>query len=197
MELRDAITRRRMVRRTSAEPLAVERVLTLLDLARRAPSAGFSQGQSFVVLTQQHRRSALAAAAGEQGYVERRFDPWLSVAPVHIIPCVDHRAYEQRYAAPDKHTDPSRWDVPYGWLDLGAAVQNLLLLATEAGLAAGFLGAHVIDGLQTLLGLPEGVEAAGVIPLGHPHPDGARRSSSLARGRTPLEDVVHLEGWGS
>jgi nitroreductase len=197
VELQDAITQRRMVRRTSAEPLPVERVLTLLDLARRAPSAGFAQGQRFVVLTDVSRRAALAAAAGEDGYVARGFKPWLSVAPVHVVPCVDHRAYDDRYAAPDKHTDPDRWDVPYGWLDLGAAVQNLLLLATEAGLAAGFLGAHAVPGLAALLQLPDGVEAAGVIPLGHPHPDGARRSSSLARGRASLEDVVYLEGWGA
>lgn len=196
MELQQAITRRRMVRRTSDDPVDPALVRRLLDLARRAPSAGFSQGQRFVVVTSPHGRRAIAEAAGEPSYLARGFSGWLSSAPVHVVPCADERAYRARYAESDKHGDPARWAVPYWFVDAGAALQNLLLACTEAGLAAGFLGAHAVPGLAGLLGLPDRVHPLGVVTIGHPHPDGDRRSSSLARGWRDLDEVVAWERWG-
>ena len=127
---------------------------------------------------------------------ERGFDPWLSTAPVLVVPCADERAYRRRYTAADKGDGgPERWDVPYWWLDLGAAVQNLLLLATEADLAAGFLGAHAVDGLADLLDLPDGVAAAGVVTLGHRPADEPPPTTSEQRGRRDRSAVVHRDRW--
>lgn len=195
MELREAITGRRMVRRCADAPLDGALVDELLDLARRAPSAGWSQGQAFVVVRDRERRDAIAHAAGEPRYVERGFDPWLSSAPVLVVPCADERAYRRRYEAPDKTGRTDGWDVPYWWLDLGAAVQNLLLLATEAELAAGFLGAHAVDGLAALLHLPEGVHPAGVVTLGHRPADEPAPTTSEQRGRRDLDAVLHHDRW--
>ena len=195
MELREAITTRRMVRRCAGTPLDDDLVDELLDLARRAPSAGWSQGQAFVVVRDEDHRAAIAEAAGEPDYVARGFDPWLSSAPVLVVPCADERAYRERYDAPDKDAGPESWDVPYWWLDLGAAVQNLLLLATEADLAAGFLGAHAVDGLAGLLGLPDGVHPAGIVTLGHRPDDEPGPTTSEQRGRRDVREVVHRETW--
>ena len=49
MELRDVVRARRMVRHFTPEPVAPEVIDRILDLARHAPSAGFTQGQSFIV----------------------------------------------------------------------------------------------------------------------------------------------------
>jgi nitroreductase len=67
----------------------------------------------------------------------------------------------------------------------------LLLAAVDEGLAAGFLGAHSVEDLSTLLGIPDHVAPIGVVTIGHPAPD--RRSGSLARGRR--SDTVHRERW--
>jgi len=195
VELQDAIRARRMVRRTSDVPLDVAHVESLCDLARRAPSAGNAQGQAFVVVAEPDRRRALATAAGEDAWVARGYPAWLSTAPVHVVPCADERAYHRRYDEPDKHAGPDTWDVPYWWVDAGAAMQNLLLLATEAGLAAGFLGAHAVPGLAALLDLPARVHPLGVVTLGHPHPDGTPTTRSVRRGRRPTTAVVHRERW--
>lgn len=195
MELREAITSRRMVRRCEEGPLDPALVDDLVDLALRAPSAGWSQGQAFVVVRDAVTRAAIAAAAGEPDYLARGFDPWLSSAPVLLVPCADERAYRERYDEPDKSTGPRAWDVPYWWLDLGAAVQNLLLLATEAGLAAAFLGAHAVDGLASLLALPERVHPAGIVTLGHPPADEPPPTTSERRGRRDRAAVVHHDRW--
>ncbi|HEU5386723.1 MAG TPA: nitroreductase family protein [Streptosporangiaceae bacterium] len=50
MEFSEVIKRRKMVRAFTSEPLAAGVAERLLRAANRAPSAGFSQGYSFLVL---------------------------------------------------------------------------------------------------------------------------------------------------
>ena len=50
VSFRDLVVRRRMVRAFTDEPVDPGLIDELLDLARRAPSAGNSQGTAFVVL---------------------------------------------------------------------------------------------------------------------------------------------------
>jgi nitroreductase len=195
MELSDAVRRRRMVRNytdVAVDPAALERIL---DLARRAPSAGFSQGQAFVVVTDPGRRHRIAELAGEAAYVAKGFDPWISKAPVHVVVCVSEEIYRSRYGEPDKSPDRAKmeWPVPYWWVDAGAAMMLVLLAAVDEGLAAGFLGSHAMPELERFLRLPDDMRAIGVVTIGHPAPD--RRSGSLQRGRRPLHEVVHRETW--
>ena len=66
MELRDAVLRRRMVRRFDPTvPVAPEVVRDLVGLAVRAPSAGFSQGWDFLALLDPADRAAFWAAADD------------------------------------------------------------------------------------------------------------------------------------
>jgi nitroreductase len=147
-----------------------------------------------MVVTEERLRGAIAAVAGEEDYVAKGFEPWLSSAPVHVVVCVDEGAYRHRYASADKvASDPEEWPVPYPYIDAGASVMLLLLAAVDEGLAAGFLGAHRLSGIGSLLGIPQEITIIGLVTLGHAAPD--RRSGSLAAGWKPLEDVVHWEGW--
>lgn len=195
MELREVVRRRRMVRRYSGAPVGAEVLERILDTALRGPSAGFTQGQSFVVLTEPADRRAVAAFCDEAAYVARGFDPWISSAPVLVVPCTSEAAYRERYAEPDKAgaRGPDGWAVPYWWVDAGAALMLLLLAAVDEGLAAGLADVADRERLRGRLGLPTEVEPLGVVTLGHPAPD--RRSGSLARGRRPLEEVVHHGAW--
>jgi nitroreductase len=78
-------------------------------------------------------------------------------------------------------------------MDVGCAVMILLLAAVDEGLAAGFAGAHDLDGVRRLLGIPDEVTTVGVIPVGHRAPD--KPSPSLKRGRKPAVEYVHRERW--
>ncbi|MDX1659867.1 MAG: nitroreductase family protein [Nitriliruptorales bacterium] len=196
MELQDAIAQRRMVRNYTDDPVDRAVIERLVDSARRAPSAGFSQGQRFVVVTDADRRREIAELGGESYYVEQGFDPWMSRAPVHIVPCADEGAYRRRYAEEDKGSTPpdeQEWPAPYWHVDIGAALMALLLRVVEEGLAAGFFGIHRLQGLKDLLGIPDDAHPIGVVTVGHPAPD--RKSGSLERGWRPLEEVLRWEGW--
>lgn len=196
MEFSDVVRRRRMVRNYTDEPVDPAVVDRILDAARRAPSAGHSQGQAFVVVRDAEGRRHIAELADEPAYVAKGFDPWISRAPVHVVVCVSETLYHERYREPDKlgpDGSEHEWPVPYWWVDAGAAMMLLLLAAVDEGLAAGFLGSHVMPELESYLGIPSHMRAIGVVTIGHPAPD--RRSSSLQRGRRPRPDVVHDERW--
>jgi nitroreductase len=199
MEFEELLKRRRMVRHYAPEPVDERRLGRILEAARRGPSAGFTQGQSFVVVTDPARRAQIAGIAGEPAYLKRGFDPWLSSAPVHVVLCVSEQAYRQRYREPDKLTGGAerQWPVPYWYVDGGCALMLLLLATADEGLAAGFLDLEEegYGALKLLLGIPEEVQPIGLVTIGVPAPD--RRSSSLARGHKPGAEVVHRERWGS
>ena len=187
---------RRMVRHFTSKPVPQETIQRILDLARRNPSAGFTQGQDFVVVTQPEMKQAIANLCGEEHYVEAGFHPFISGAPVLIVPCTNEAAYHRRYQEPDKVNEDGseiHWPVPYWFMDVGCSVMIILLAAVDEGLAAGFAGAHDLDALRALLGIPAEVTPVGVIPIGHPAPD--KRSPSLKRGRRPERDVFHWEKW--
>lgn len=196
MQFEDVLARRRMVRNYTEAPVAREPLDRIARAALRAPTAGFSQGQAVVVVTDTATRRAIAEAAGETSYVESGFDPWISRAPAHLVLCVSEKAYHRRYQMPDKVDEESNeidWPVPYWWVDAGASLMAVLLAAVNEGLAAGFLGTHALGDLRGLLGIPDEYTPIGVVTVGHPAPD--RRSSSLDLGRRPVETVIHWESW--
>jgi nitroreductase len=198
MEFAEVVRKRRMVRNFRPDPVDPAAIERILDLARHAPSAGFTQGQSFVIVTQPDVKQRIAEVCGEAQYVQGGFHPFVSGAPVLIVACTSETAYHRRYQEPDKLQDNGTeidWPVPYWHMDVGCAVMILLLAAVEEGLAAGFAGAHDLDALRALLGIPKEVTPVGVIAIGHPAPDVP--SPSLRRGRKPREAVVFRERWAA
>jgi nitroreductase len=193
MELRDAVRRRRMVRNYDPDrPVDPELLTGLLELAIRAPSAGFSQGWRFLVLDERPSVDAFWAVTSQ----DEPPDSWLSGlmrAPALIVALSEKQIYLDRYAEPDKGwTDraESRWPVPYWHIDTGMASLLILLGAVDAGLASCLFGVpgDCWDGLRTAFAIPAGLDPVAVISLGYGAPD--RRSPSLRRGRRPVAEVT-------
>ncbi|MGI9016394.1 MAG: nitroreductase family protein [Euzebya sp.] len=190
MDFYEVVRHRRMVRAYHPDPVPPEVIRRILDTATRAPSAGFSQPHRFVVITAAQARRRIADACGEPAAVARGLDPWLSVAPVHIIPCVELSAYDRRYAEKDKARSdaPGTWAVPFQWVDAGAAFMLLLLAAVAEGLTAGFLAVDH-DALRAATTVPTDWTPVGLITLGRGLDVGP--TGSAARPRLPLESVIH------
>jgi nitroreductase len=199
MGFADAVRRRRMIRAFTDEAVDPAVVDGLVDLARRAPSAGNSQGCSYVVLSGSEETARywdLTLPA------ERRASfrwPGLVAAPVLIICLVRPDAWVERYAEPDKAATglgegSDAWSVPYWWVDAGMAVEHLLLGAVDSGLGACFFGLFDHEAaVLAELGVPEGWRAVGTVALGHPAPDEPGRSAT--RPRPELPEVLHRGGW--
>lgn len=188
-----------MVRAFTADPVDAEVVDALVDLARRAPSAGHSQGWAFVVLEGAEQTSRYWDVSLPADRREGFRWPGLVAAPVLIVALVRPDAWVERYAEPDKERvglggDAGDWPVPYWWVDGGMAVEHLLLGAVDAGLGACFFGLFDHEAaVLSELGVPDGWRALGTVALGHPAPD--EPGQSAARGRRPLDEVLHRGGW--
>ncbi len=199
MNFTEVVLKRRMVRHFTSEEIAPEVIERILELARHAPSAGFTQGQSFVVVTQPQLKHALARICHEESYVEDGFHSFISEAPVLVIACTSEAVYHRRYQEPDKvNEDGSEisWPIPYWHMDAGGAVMILLLAVVDEGLSAGFAGIPTqqdMHALRELLGIPQEVTPLGVIPIGHRAPDVP--SPSLKRGRRAYDEYIHHEKW--
>ncbi|GAB3280393.1 nitroreductase family protein [Kineosporia babensis] len=204
MEFEDVVRARRMVRTYDPNrPVPRDILVKLLDLAVRAPSAGFSQGWDFVVLSSPEQVGRFWTATAEPDKEPDRWLRGMQTAPALIV-CLSNRdAYLDRYAEPDKgwtDRDESRWPVPYWDVDTGMASLIVLLAAVDSGLAGCFFGVpptRTTD-VRQALGIPEDRRLVGVISLGYPPADGAdRKSPSLRRGRRPMGDVCHDGSFGS
>ncbi len=197
MEFQEVVRRRRMVRNFDDRPLDPDVVERILANGTRAPSAGFTQGWAFLVLDgAQETGRFWAASAPPDGRRVRTRWPGVLRAPLLVVVFSDESEYRRRYAEPDKSASglaDGRWPVPYWHVDAGFAALLMLLTAVDAGLGALFFGVSDHDGLRTEFGVPTAWTPLGALAIGHPLAD--EPSPSLARGRRPLEDVVHRGGW--
>jgi len=191
------ILKRRMVRNFQRKPVNTNSVGEILKLAQHAPSAGFSQGWAYVVVTDEGLKKQIGRLQGEEDfYAGKRFHKFVSEAPVLIVACVSEKIYHDRYREPDKLQKDGteiEWPVPFWYFDIGCACMLILLAAINMGLAAAFTGVFRIKEMQELLGIPGHFQPIGVISIGY----GAKDipSPSLKRGRKPFEHVVHYNHW--
>jgi len=196
MEFRDVVLKRRMVRNFADMPVAPTVIDRIVQLTRHAPSAGFTQGQSFILVTTPETKRAIAATCEEDEYVQRGFAPFVSTAPILLIPCTSEAAYHRRYQEVDKVNPDGteiEWPVPYWFMDIGCAVMLALLAAIDEGLVSAFVGCKDLHTLRALLDIPDDVTPVGVIALGYRAPD--IPSPSLKRGRKADEEYIHRERW--
>ena len=194
MEFTEVVMKRRAVRRFEDGGVDRDVIERIARLAQLTPSAGFSQGQRLVVVTDHGRRRDVARACGEEHYVDA-FGPWISECAAQFIPCVSEETYHRRYREADKVREDGseiEWPVPFWWVDVGATMQNVMLAAVNEGLGCGFAGGDP-DDLRAVLGLPQELTPIGVMPVGRPVPD--VRSPSLRRGWVPFEDFAHWDRW--
>jgi nitroreductase len=185
-----------MVRHFSSDPVSKDVVDRMLELAQHAPSAGFSQGSAYIVVTNPELKKELARLQGEEDYKVGGFHGWISEAPVAIVACVSEKIYHDRYNESDKLDEEGKeieWPTPYWFFDIGAGCMIILLAAVDAGLSAAFTGVFDVKGVRAFLGIPPQFHPVGVISVGKGQKD--VKSPSLKRGRRKFTDVVHYDRW--
>ena len=198
MEFREILARRRMHRAFEPTPIPREQIERIVGVIRRAPSGGFSQGASIVVVTDQAKREQFAALFHDHEPTYR----FVADAPVHLVLSANEALYHARYNEPDKLAVTGgvevTWPVPYWFVDAGALMMLVLAAAIDEGLAAAFIGHPDQKRLfGELVGLPDEVVPIGLALVGRPAPDPtAEQGTSRMRGRRrPQGDLIHWERW--
>ena len=182
MSLAEALRRRRSIRGLAGPPLTREEIAALVELALLAPAPHHTRPWRFVTISQ-GRRAELAAAMGAaweadmlaDGLSEERRARALERsrgriegAPTLLLGCL---AGEGLNAYPDERRDRAEWTMAAH--SFGAALQNLLLAASERGLGAYWMAAplYTPDELRRVLELPDEWRPQAFIALGRPRAD--------------------------
>jgi nitroreductase len=191
MDFQEVVRRRRMVRTFTDEPVPQASVDRILDNAVRGPSAGFSQGQAFLVLTEPGDRERFWAVGG--GAVAAS----AATAPVVIVPMSCKRVYLERYAQPDKgwtDQDEARWPVPFWHIDTGMAGLLILQTVVDEGLGAVYFGIppEAVAPFRAEFGVPDDQEPIGAIAVGY---DAEAEKRDLRSRRRDRSDVMHYGRW--
>ena len=187
MEFDRVVRKRRMIRDFKPSPVSEDKIRRIVELAQHYPSAGFSQGVAFVIVTEPQKVRRL-----------REMNRLRGDAHVLIVPCVSEKLYHDRYREPDKlRADGTEieWPIPYWYFDAGCASLLILLGAVNEGLTAYLAGAFRPDLLREELGIPLHFVPVGVISIGYPDYERHIPSPSLDRGRRPSDQVVHYQHW--
>jgi nitroreductase len=225
METFDAITRRHGALRYKPTPVEPEKIERVLRAAVAAPSPANTQPWAFVVVTEPKlvrqvadelvRVQAECVFRGLLGapdaFVDHLMHLYDDFANVHcfIVLCRQRRADWAAEGFEDLVRD---WEM----CSLGAAMANLMAVATNLGLGTRWFGNPMLEGgatLKQLLHIPDAVEVVAVTPLGyHDEPPKERpvqplaaltdfrrgdkyRLAALLQGKLALEDVVHYDGY--
>jgi nitroreductase len=213
MELDEALSTTRAVRRFTDEPITDEDILACIAAAVQAPSGGNIQPWQFVVVTDAAIRRALADVY-RRAYA--RYEPaLLRVRPPATT--AEEDASFARMRAASRHLAEHLGEAPAlvlvlmpnismtledadGPLDVGTpyasvypAVQNFMLAARGRGIGTTLTTVYRIyqDEVRALCAIPERYEVVALIPMGRP-----RRPFHVGR-RRPVEQVTHWQRFGN
>jgi FMN reductase [NAD(P)H] len=192
-----------MVRHYDPAAIPRETLERIVGTVRRAPSGGFSQGQRLIVVTEEDTRARIAQLLHEDEWVANGREPWLSIAPAHVVVCTREADYHDRYNEPDKLAVTGgveiEWPAPFWFVDAGAALMLVLLAAIDEGLAAGVYGVTVpeMPAFKELLGIPDDVSVVAGVTIGRPLPDpnASQASSRMSQRRRTIDEVIRWERW--
>jgi len=175
-EFDDIIKRRKMVRQyIQDKPIPQEIVNKLIVNAHRAPSAGHTQVQEFIIVQDPLIKKKLGDAALNQ---EQVYD-----APLLIVVCANTSRSVGRYG--------NRGIEFYSIIDGAFASMLILLTAVNEKIGACFVGAFVDDKVSEILELPKYVKPIGIIALGFPAEDPGKFK------RIDIEKLVHYEKYSN
>lgn len=190
-----------MTRAFLPDPLEPGLLDSILDSARRVPSAGNSQGFDFLVLdtprsTERYWSTTFSPESRERFRWQKLFD-----APVLVIVYADADAYVSRYGEADKErtglgAGREAWATPYWLVDASMAALAIQLAAIDNGLGVLFFGLfdHA-EAVAAEFGVPSEMEPVGTIAIGNPAPGADDGGRSARRPRRDLDEIVHRGGW--
>ena len=167
----------------SVEP---EKLLSLLEAARWAPSSFNEQPWAFIVATkdnsQEFERLLSCLVEGNQEWARHVPVLMLSVAKLNF----------DRGGKPNRHA----------FHDVGLAAENLVIQAMAHGLYVHQMAGILPERARELYSIPEGWDAVAGIAVGYlgdspSRPDKFRQRDLAPRSRKPLEQFVFTGRWGS
>ena len=183
--IHDLIGSRWSPRAFSAQPVEPDKLLSVLEAARWAPSSRNEQPWAYLVATREDRKEFDDLLA----VLMTSNRAWAQNAPVLIL-AVAHTLWT-------KEGTSNR----VGIYDLGQATMNLVTQATALGLVTHQMGGFDVEAARERFHVPAGWEPVCVIALGYAGkvedlPEALRERELAQRQRKPLDEFVFSRTWG-
>lgn len=186
------------------DPIPDDQLARILTAAHFAPSVGYMQPWSFVLVRDPGVKARIHAAFSEANaealqmfegerreiYRELKLEGILE-SPVNLLVTCDR---DRAGPVVIGRTHIKAMDL-YSSV---CAVQNLWLAARAEGLGVGWVSIFHQAALKEILGLPERIIPVAYLCLGHVSHFHDRPELEAAgwRQRLPVDELVHFEGWG-
>jgi nitroreductase len=179
MDIRDAIRRRRSIRRFTDRPIPDHIIAELIESARLAPSGGNGQGWLFGAVTDRSLISRLSEAAGGQD--------WITTAPLVIALCAElsgdlatlpeddfRLAVDRARFTPDfisylrNYADQRAVSLLFSNSAPLIPGEHIFLTSVSHGLGACWVGFLDVDEASAILELPDNYACLFLMPIGYP-----------------------------
>ncbi len=183
--IHDLLRHRWSPRAFADRPVEPEKLGSLVEAARWAPSSYNEQPWAYLLATrEQPAEFARLLSVLVEGNIA-----WAQHAPVLMLSLA--RLNFERNGRPNRHA----------FHDVGLASENLVIQATAMGLAVHQMAGFQVDKAREVFNIPEGWEPAAAIALGYPGeadslPEPLRTRELAPRTRKPLEQFVFTGRWG-
>ena len=152
MTVKELIKKRRTIRKFLQKPISKEQLATYIESARLCPSAANLQPLKYAIVADKENTDKVFSLLKWAGYLKGEYTPKEDEKPTaYIVVCVDHNISKANYD-----------------MDVGAAVENIILSALEDGVGACWLASVERPKLKRVLSLTDDLEISCVIALGYP-----------------------------
>ena len=200
-----AIYNRRDIRSFLPKPISKDILRRILDAAHHAPSVGFMQPWSFIVISSQDTKNSLAWAADKErralaihyeGGKENKFlslkVEGLKEAPYTI--CVTCDPTRGGSHVLGRNSIPET-DI----LSTACAIQNMWLAACAEGLAMGWVSFYKKNDIRDILEIPPHIEPVALLSIGYTdqYPDKPILELANWEKRRPMEELIFEDKWGN
>lgn len=192
MDVYEATTTRRTIRRYKQQRVPLSLLRRLVNAARLAPSGANLQPCEYVVVTDPDRAQRIFPCLRWAAYISPVGDPPEGERPTAYVVALLNRKVRETG----------------GTHDVAAAIENMLLVAHEAGLGSCWVGSVDREKVREILSIPASHEVDSVVALGYPNESPVVEEASTStrywkddRGvlhvpKRPLSSIAHLDEYG-
>ncbi len=196
---KEAIEKRRSIRKFKPDPIPEEHILAILDSARLAPSGSNSQPWRFKIVREQETRSALAQASHKQSFIAE--------APIVLVCCVDIEGFlngtvsgaqdlgrigavEGRIVKiivdrTERYTPMDIEEItPRIAFNLAIAIEHIVLRALDFGLGTCWIRLFDEKAIKNMFGWGDHIHVVTLLPIGYP------AESPAPRQRSSIEEIL-------
>ena len=166
LEFIELVKMRKSIRRYKPDSIPEEKLNYVLEAARLAPSWKNSQPWRFIIVTKEEVKKKITTR------------DWAAEAPIIIV------------GVADPTISGTRENKQYYLVDMGIAMEHMMLAATEVGLGTCWIGLRFNEEIvKETLKIPEQYQVVAITPLGYPD------EKPSPKTRKNAEEIVHRETW--